>query len=121
MGVDFKQALGLTDDMTHSQKFQAIVDALGYEQVKRCIPFSIAIIKIALAEDEHLNNLDLYKWDVASGFTNPYRFSRGYKNIYTGSPLTRLYAKIGVTSFSNADGVCILKECARMWAEELMR
>lgn len=120
MGVDFKQALGLTDNMTHSQKYQAIVVALGYKQVKRCIPFSIALIKMALKEDENLNNLVLSEWDEASGFRGPYRFSRGSNNVYVGSPLTRLYAKIGVTSFSNADGVCILKECARMWVEELM-
>jgi hypothetical protein len=120
--LNFKGFLGLDSydkdssgkQWTHAEKYQAIVNALGYDAVKRCIPFTLDQIKEAIQKDEHLNNLSMKKWDLASGFVN-----EGIYCKHVGSQLTSIYRKIGVNSFSNSDGVCILKECARMWSEEI--
>ena len=100
-------------DVEHSKKYTFLVNFLGYEQVKKCIPFTIAEIKNALAEDEHLNNLTLEKWDCAAGFRQS-----GWNMYRVYAPLIDLYKNKHITCFSCAEGVCILKECARMWAEE---
>lgn len=113
LGLDSYDKDNTGKEWTHSEKYQAIVNALGYEAIKECIPFTLDQIKEAIKTDEHLNNLPLKKWDLASGF-----IMDGANCKLVGSKLTDLYRKIGVNSFSNSDGVCILKECARMWANE---
>jgi hypothetical protein len=100
-------------DAPHHEKYRFLINLLGYENVKECIPYSIERIKEALKTDEHMNNLPLSKWDRAAGF----RTSAG-KCVLIGSPLVTLYRQHGINGFSVCNGVCILKECARMWAEE---
>jgi hypothetical protein len=113
--------MGDVDNVTnekigHRAKWQRVVNALGYEDVKKCIPYTLEQIKKALPKDEHMNNLPIKKWDNASGvWVNN---MSGAHSILYGAPLLALYRKAGVTSFSQSDGVCILKEAARMWAEE---
>ena len=119
--MNFRQFLGLDSydknadgfKMEHEKKYETIVNALGYESVKRCIPYSIEEIRTAIKTDKYLNNLPIKRWDFASGFS-----VSGADCKIIGSPLTNLYKKIGVDCYSCADGVCILKTCARMWAEE---
>lgn len=89
-------------DAPHKEKYQFLVNYLGYEEVKKCIPYSLTEIKNALPKDEYLNNLKLTAWD----------------NAATGYKLYALYRKKGIKSASLCNGVCILKECARMWANE---
>lgn len=111
--MTFKEALNLTPEMNYEEQYEKIIMALGYENVKKCIPFSLEQIKKALLKDEYLNNLPMKKWDIESGFI--------YKHgdcVFVGSPLVKLYHKIGVNAFSNSEGVAILKQCARMWAAE---
>ncbi len=87
----------------------------GLDTIKPLIPFSKVQIKEALANgDEYLNSLPISKWDEASGF---YCYGANCKPMF-GAPIWRLYSKNGVTSVSNAQGVCLLKEAARMWTEE---
>jgi len=90
-------------DAPHKEKYQFLVNYLGYEEVKKCIPYSLAEIKNALPKDTYLNNLPLVNWDGAA----------------VGSSLRSLYRKNGITSYSICNGVSILKECARMWANEV--
>lgn len=118
--MNFKQFLGLNsfnklsngEELSHSDKYSKIVLALGYENVKKCVPYSPDEIKKAIVEDKYLNTLPIKKWDIAAGFRTD-----GSQCILIGSRLTGLYNRIGVTSYSCADGVCILKECARMMCE----
>lgn len=104
-------------DIPYEEKYEKIINILGYENVKRCIPFTQDEIKKALPEDQHLNNLSMKKWDAASGV---YVNNATGKAVITGSMLTMLYRAHGVNCFSQSDGVCILKVCARMWAEEVI-
>lgn len=98
----------------YKEAVQFKINYLGYENVKKCIPFTLAEIKNALPKDEYLNNLPISKWDKAAGF-----IQSGSNCNFIGSPLTNLYRQKGVNAFSCAQGVSILKECARMWAEEV--
>ena len=100
-------------DAPHKEKYQFLINFLGYEEVKKCIPYSLAEIKNALPKDEYLNNLPLYKWDKAAGF------SPDSSCKFIGSKLTLLYREKGLTGFSCSNGVSLLKECARMWANEV--
>ena len=101
-----------TDKLTHAEKYQMLVLDLGYEDVKKCVPFTIDQI-VKSTDDQHLNDLPIRHWDIASGF-----ICNNADCKFVGSQLTRLYKKLNVTAFSNANGVCILKQCARMMKKE---
>lgn len=102
-------------NIPHNERFEMIVKALGYEAVKRCIPFTVEQLKATYKNNEQFNNLSLREWDLAAGFTTGWQ---GKCNLVR-SRLTNLYwEKCKVDTFSCADGVCILKCCARMWVEE---
>lgn len=115
--VNFDKAFGLTRELyfsDHRGYYSSVVRGLGYEDVKKCIPFTLEQIKNALAKgDEHLNTLPIKKWDNASGIV-----CTDYRSYWISTPLTNLYKRNGINCASQAEGVCILKECAKMWAEE---
>ena len=98
----------------YREAVQFKINYLGYEQVKKCIPYTLTEIKNALPKDENLNNLPIRKWDLAAGFVR-----NGSRWDLVGSQLTALYRSKGINAFSCAQGVSILKECARMWANEV--
>lgn len=120
--MNFREAMqpGMTSteylDIPHDEKYEAIVNALGYEDVKQCIPYSLDILKKEFKKDRHMNGTGMRKWDNAAGFICEYGTAK-----YIGSRLTALYRRIGVDTFSPSDGVCILKCCARMWIKESER
>lgn len=99
--------------LTHQALYRRTIERLGgLEKVKPYIPFGLNSIRKALSEDEYLNNLCMESWDAAAGF-------RSYKSncVPSGYGLWDLYRTHGITSASCAQGVCILKEAARWWAE----
>lgn len=99
--------------MDHRSIYRRCIQRLGgLNVVKPYIPFSLNQIKDALQEDECLNSLSMEKWDRASGFC-----CRNADCIFIGTGIVHLYKKYGITSFSNAQGVCILKEAARELVE----
>lgn len=95
----------------HQEFYQMIIKELGYPRVKACVPATLKELKAS--KDKYFNDIPIKRWDVASGFN-----TNGGQCKYIGSFLTSLYRKIGVTSSSCSIGVCILKECARMWINE---
>ena len=104
------------EKMEHRAIYQRAVERFGgLKAIKPLIPFGLEEIKKALENgDEHLNTLPISKWDSASGF-----YCRGANCIpQFGANIWRLYRERGVTSVSCSQGVCLLKEAARMWAEE---
>ena len=93
-----------------------VVEGLGYEEVKLCIPFEYCILKEAYYKDKNLNNLPLKTWAQAAGFLI---YNSASEPVFCKSRLTDLYyPKLKVSTFGCSDGVCILKECARTWIEE---
>lgn len=120
--MNFREAMqpGMTSmeylDIPHDERYEAIVNAIGYEDVKQCIPYSLDRLKEEFKKDKYMNGTGIGKWDIAAGFICQYGNAK-----YIGSRLTALYRRIGVDTFSPSDGVCILKCCARMWIKESER
>lgn len=85
----------------------------GLDAVIPLIPFSLSQIKEALKTDEHLNNLSMDRWDRASGFKS----GRQGSMTFIGGGVWHLYHKVEIHAASCAQGVCLLKEAARQWAE----
>ena len=110
--IDIETGVELSHQYIYSR---AITRFGGLKVIKPLIPFSLEEIKKALAEgDEHLNTLDIRKWDSAAGF-----YVKGSDCEIMPSPIWNLYRQNHVTSASCSQGVCLLKEAARMWAGEV--
>lgn len=103
------------EKLSHREKYQRIINKLGYMAVKRCIPFTFAEVMDMYKRDEHMN-FKMNVWDAASGVMVGGAFRREARVVVT--PLVSVYRRNGITSFSQSDGVCILKECAIMWIED---
>lgn len=86
--------------MSHNEKYEAIVNAIGLERCIHYLPASKEKIIRALKTDEHLNNIKLEEWDAQH---------HSFK-----SQLVR----IGINLISLSDTVCTLKCAARMYAEQ---
>lgn len=88
--------------ISHKDIYTRAINACGgLDEVIPYIPFSLSAIQRALEEhDEHLNTLRLRTWDA-------------------GSERVRelCYRKAGINCMSLSQGVCLLKEAARQWAE----
>lgn len=125
--MTFEEKLGLTKDLPHIERYEIIVSYLGFNNVYKLIPFGISSIIKALKTDEHLNNLPIREWYNATGFTvyidpntrkqcvqlKPTVYGHGhYPNL-----AALCFAK-GINSFSLSELVCILKQCAIMWANK---
>lgn len=111
--MDLKEFSGLDHLKTdHNEYYGSIVEKLGYERVKNCVPFEFDQIKKAIKSDKHLNNLPLKQWDFAAGFTVV-----GDKVSINDFGIRNLMRQNKINCYSVAEGVCILKECARMMVE----
>ena len=105
-------------DFTHEEYFDMVIDALGYDEVKRCVPFDLETLKTKIKRDRHLNNTPMRTWDYASGFV-VYVDRWGAEQVEPcDSPLRTLLKKHKVNCYSNSEGVCILKNCARRMVME---
>lgn len=111
--MDFEQLVGKKElDTPHDEFYDDIIEKLGgLDAVKNCVPFDKETLKERLAEDENLNNTPMRPWDLASGFYNPN--AQGYKHVRpVPCELRTLLGNIGVTSYANSQGVCLLKRIA---------
>ena len=83
--------------ISHEEKYTRIVNAIGLEKCVHYLPETKENLKLALEEDEFLNNIPLQKWDFAF---SDFRFE---------------FYEIGINVISKSDSVCTLKQCARMY------
>jgi hypothetical protein len=88
--------------VSHKDIYTRAINACGgLDAVIPYIPFTLDKIQNALEHhDEHLNTLRLSTWDSGS---------ERVKDL--------CYRKAGITYMSVSQGVCLLKEAARQWAE----
>ena len=100
--------LAQSTNENHNERYLKVAEILGYENIVNLIPFNIETLKKAYAKDVHFNNLSMDKWDRVSGFRCP----QGECH-FIGGGIVNLYKKVGVTQFSNCEGVCILKAVAK--------
>lgn len=101
------------EKISHKEIYTRAINLFGgLDVVIPYIPFTLEQIQKALKSDEHLNNLPMNKWDLASGFVCK---NADVRHIVGG--VWNLYRKAGINAASNSQGVCLLKEAARQWAE----
>lgn len=127
--MTLNEALGVNDfnidkktgeEISLEEYCQRAIDFLGgLDAVGEYVPFPIETIRERVKEDPYLNNLPLRAWDEAAGYVCG-AFGNAWRQEYScrpsGGGLWKLYAKHGITPVSCADGVCILKEAARLLA-----
>lgn len=84
------------EKMSHDELYTKVVNGIGLALCEIHMPASIEDIRDALAEDPHLNNIKLEKWD---------RMHPSFRSAFRC---------IGVNVLSLSDTVCTLKQAARM-------
>lgn len=106
--------------LTHEEISTRAINVLGgLDVIIPYIPFTRDEIKEALQKDKNLNNLRLTTWDVAVGEIVPFTYLRTTRDdaiIKTNKHLKHLCEAKRI-NISPSEGVCILKEAARQWAE----
>lgn len=98
-------------ELDHREIYARYIDYLGgLDKVKQYIPISLKELRRAYKKDRLFNNTGLGLWQNAAGYTagDPICFFGG---IWT------LYRQNDIDVASCAQGVCILKEAARMLIE----
>lgn len=113
-------ALNISASMSCEEKYNTIINALGRENVEKCIPFTMDHLIEMYKKDKNFNiHQDI--WNQAAGFLfryNPYTKTEDTKII--GSCLMSLMKKkLNVTVFSCAENVSILKKCAKNMIQEV--
>ena len=101
-------------DASFDEKYDFLIKEIGLQTLRSWIPVSDEELKEAYAKDEHLNSIQLKLWDrwvgarvgLASVSWNPY------------SLRTLIKEKTGVTTFSLAECVSLLKQTARRSIEQ---
>lgn len=102
-------------EIPHHDFMRRVIDKLGLENIKPYIPYDIAYLQEKLKEDVYLNNTSLHEWDNAAGFQPTLnRRTQTMDYVYHCNGLSSLFVSNGITSFAPSEGVCVLKEAARM-------
>ena len=86
--------------MSHNEKYEAIVNAIGLERCISYLPASKEKIIKSLKTDEHLNNINIKLWDEQH------------------DSFKREFLRIGINLLSISGTVCTLKCAARMYAAQ---
>lgn len=108
------------EELTHEQKYDKLIDLLGRDSVIACVPFTAEQIKREIKKDRYLNTLSMKKWDMAGGFIVTTNYKTGTQDIrHFRSQLSDIFVAHGINSWSPADGVCTLKEAARLMVQEV--
>ena len=128
--MDIKEAIGIQkcnidietgEQLSYSEIYGRAIEYLGgLDEVAEFVPVPVETLREKLREDPNLNNTPLSTWDKAAGFKcgtwgNAWR--QGYQCLLVRGGIWKLYKKHGITAASCADGVCLLKEAARMLVE----
>lgn len=118
-GVDsFYRDFETEREISHTEYMHRIIDGLGIENIARYIPFDIDYLKEKFKRDKHFNNTVIQAWDIAAGFIpwiNRKTHTLEYNQSYRG--LACLFINNRITCFSVSEGVCVLKEAAKILCE----
>ena len=118
--MNVRTALNISASMSWEEKYNTIINALGKENVEKCIPFTMDHLIEMYRKDRNFN-MHKDAWNRAAGFLyhiNPKTKTEDAEVI--GSRLMSLMKeKLNVTTFSCAENVCILKECAKNMVREI--
>ena len=114
----FYRDLNTKREIPWREYIRRVIDKLGIDNIKPYIPYDIEYLRERIKHDIHLNNTEMERWNVAAGFMSVIDKKAGsqyYKPIPYG--VSYLFLSKGITTFSPADGVCVLKETARILCE----
>lgn len=100
-------------EISYHEYMRRIIGKLGLENIKSYIPFNMPTLKKAYKTSPHFNNLALSAWEMACGFD-----FTGPREVHITNGLCDLLKRNGITSYSSADCVCILKAAARELVKE---
>lgn len=106
-------------EVSYEEYMCRVIDKLGLENIAHYIPFDIDYLKEKLKKDKYFNNTQLQAWDAAAGFIphiSKSTHTLNYSHVHNG--LAYLFIANRITCFSVSDGVCVLKEAARILCEE---
>ncbi len=98
-------------ELDHREIYARYIDYLGgLDKVKQYIPIPLKELRRAYKKDKQFNNTGLGLWQNAAGFTagDPVCFFGG---------IWMLYSQNDINVASCAQGVCILKEAAKILIE----
>lgn len=113
IGVKLDRDIKTGKKLSHSEKYGRAIELLGgLDIVAKYIPSPLEVLREKIKYDTAFNNTKMSEWDRASGFVCPPGDCK-----FIGGGIVPLYSKHGITSFSNSDGVCLLKEAARRLIE----
>ena len=116
----YNKDISTGQDVPWEDYMHRVINKLGLRNIKPYIPYDLSYLKEKLKTDVHLNNTSLSAWDGATGFRS-YVTKTGVQQYaqcrYSG--VGSLFVQNGITSFSVSDGVCVLKEAARMLVKEM--
>ena len=118
-GVDsFYRDVETEREISHTEYMHRIIDKLGLENIARYIPFDIDYLKEKLKKDKNFSDTEIQAWDVAAGFIpqiNRKTHTLEYNHSHSG--LAYLFINNRITCFSVSEGVCVLKEAAKILCE----
>ena len=118
--MNINEACNINKDTPHKEKYEKIVNFLGYENVLKYLPFNEEQIRKAYygKNDEHLNSLSIRKWNNATGVIVQKDNNYNSKTVISGFGLSGLLIHKGINVFSLSECVCILKRAAVMRLEK---
>jgi hypothetical protein len=104
-----QRARYMRHEITHHEYYGLLVDLLGEESLRATLPLQTTPEKwrALIAEDEHLNNVSLRKWDQL----DPY-----VRGLVRQTDAAERVAITGSNGWSLSDSVCVLKTAARRYA-----
>lgn len=95
-------------DASFEEKYDFLIHKIGLQGLKEWIPVSDETLREAYVKDKNLNNIPLEDWDRWAGAkTSPTKVSWSPYSLRT-----LVAEKTGVTTFSLAECVCLLKQTA---------
>lgn len=116
----FLRDLDTGKEIKWEEYMRRIIDKLGLRNIERYLPYTINHLKEKLKEDVNLNNTYLEHWETCAGMVRSInRKTKILEYIPSYNGLSALFVRNGITCFSCSDGVCVLKEAARILVREV--
>jgi hypothetical protein len=99
----------MAHEITFNDYYGALVELLGEDALRGALPIdrTPAQWRDLIAEDQHLNNVPLTKWDRSAFYV---------RHLAQRADRDALLTITGSGGWSLSDSVCVLKETARRYA-----
>lgn len=113
--MELKEYVSLPENPTYDEYLDAVVEKIGLENLKPCLPVPLEELKDAYTNDIHFRNIPLRQWDRACGYRETISQPPRYYRV--ASPFQTLLETTFSKSISVGGAVAILKHAARRLVE----